>query len=178
MTTVPSLPEPGPQSAQDRNDISIRYIIHAREELGKGHRLQAGEKAWGAMAQQLKIIGEARGWQHKSHQQLEAIGRQLVEEYESVKLSNALSDAYHKGHENFYENLTHDDEVEDLIEVVEEMLPYLASLHFARPQPVTIDSNGKLRRLKLLTGNSELQRGDTSPVGFSLRHQPDSSAGR
>ena len=105
MTTVPPLPEPGPQSADDRRAIARRFVLEAREELEWGSRLQAGEKAWGAIAHNLKAIAEWRGWNHGSHQQVENIGRQIVAEYQDSPTSaRRSSDAYHKGHENFYEN--------------------------------------------------------------------------
>ena len=47
MTTAPNLPEPGVQSAEDRLSMSRRFQVHAREELDKGNRLQAGNKAYG-----------------------------------------------------------------------------------------------------------------------------------
>ena len=75
MTTVPPLPEPGFQSPDDRRNIARRFLLEAREELERGSRLQAGEKAWGAVAQNLKVIGELRGWSHQTHQQVENIGR-------------------------------------------------------------------------------------------------------
>ena len=177
MPTVPPLPEPGVQSPADRRVISQRFIIHAREDLEGDNRLQAGEKAWGAVAQYLKIIGEQRGWYHKSHRQLDSIGRHLVAEYDQAQLAVALSDAYHKGHENFYDNQRSFEEIEETIEEVEEALPLLESLQYAAPLPFTINSNRQLRRLIELTGNKELAVGDTSSVGFSLRHHPAGSAG-
>ena len=39
---------PGVQSTEDRRQISRRLIIHAREELAAGNRLQAGEKSVGS----------------------------------------------------------------------------------------------------------------------------------
>ena len=45
----------------------------------------------------------------------------------------------------------------------------LESLASEEPRPFTIESNSQLRRLRVLTGNDELQVGDESEVGFSLR---------
>ena len=74
MLTAPDLPEPGEQSLDDRRQISRRFIIHAREELEKGHRLQAGEKAWGAVVHPLKAIAEQRGWRRQSHRDIHNVG--------------------------------------------------------------------------------------------------------
>ena len=172
MTTEPALPEPGVQSPEDRRAISRLFIRHAKDELGQGHRLQAGEKAWGAIAQHLKIIGEQRGWNHVSQRQLESIGRHIVAEYGQPQLGNAISDAYHKGHRNFYENQTTLSELQETVEQVEEVLPLLDSLDFAAPMPFAITSGSEARRLREVTGNGALKPGDTSEVGFSLRHKP------
>ena len=176
MTTVPPLPEPGVQSPEDRRAMSRIFIHEARDELDLGHRLQAGEKAWAAVAQHLKIIGEQRGWRHESHRQLESIGRLIVAEYNEPDLGNAISDAYHKGHENFYENQRSVPVLREVLEVVEEMMPVLESLDFEAPRPITITSNSQLRRLREVTGRADLRVGDTSSVGFSLRH-PESPNG-
>ena len=127
MATEPVLPEPGLQTTGDRRAMNRMFIHHAREELNRGRRLQAGEKAWAAVAQHLKIIGEQRGWRHVSHRQLECIGRLIVAEYNEPELGNALSDAY-KGHQNFYENQRSMREIGEAVEAVEEMMPLLESL--------------------------------------------------
>ena len=169
METIPPLPEPGNQSPEDRRAISRRFIMQARKELEEGHRLQAGEKAWAAAAQHLKIVGEQRGWGHESHRQLENIGRQIVTEFGEAELANALAQAY-KGHQNLYENQRSMTEIQEVVEAVEEVMPLLESLSRRAPLPFVIASNQQLRRLAELTGNRNLQLGDASPVGFSLRH--------
>jgi hypothetical protein len=155
--------------------MSRRFILQARDEIEQGHRLQAGEKAWAAAAQHLKIIGERRGWDHDSHRQLENIGRQIVTEFEEPELANALAQAY-KGHQNLYENQRSLREIGEIVEAVEEVMPLLESLDLQDPRPFVITSNQQLRRLVQLTGNRDLRIGDTSPVGFSLRH-PESPNG-
>ncbi len=177
MTTIPPLPEPGLQSLEDRRAIGRWFIQQAREELDKGHRLQAGEKAWGAVAHNLKAVGELRGWRHDSHRHLENIGRQIVAECRDTELGNAISDANHIGHFNFYENQRSPEALRELIQMVEEALPSLEALQDEPPRSFTITSNQQRRRLAELTGNGGLRVGDTSPVGFSLRHQPSGSEG-
>ncbi len=46
---------------------SERLIRHAEEQLVSGDRLQASEKAWGAVAHHLKGIAEQRGWSYRTH---------------------------------------------------------------------------------------------------------------
>jgi hypothetical protein len=159
--------------------MSRRFILQARDELKDGNRLQAGEKAWGAVAQHLKIIGEDRGWKHTTHRQLESIGRQIraeYPEYVTQRFADSLWDAY-RGHENFYENQLDVGEVEDAVEGAEMALPVLESLENLPPRYFQITSNSERRRLAELTGNRELQIGDESLVGFSLHHSPDSTNG-
>ena len=173
MADLPPLPEPGFQSADDRRAIGRRFIMQAREHLNQGDRLQAGEKAWGAVAHNLKAIGEQRGWHHGSHQQIENIGRQIVVEFDNAELGNFIAETFQNGHRNFYENYRTIEEMRITIEAAEEALPMLEALQRANPQPFTISSNTQRRRLMALTGNGELQIGDSSQVGFSLKHTPN-----
>ena len=170
MADLPPLPEPGFQSPDDRRAIGRRFIMQAREYLNQGDRLQAGEKAWGAVAHNLKAIGEQRGWHHGSHQQIENIGRQIVVEFDNAELGNFIAETFQNGHRNFYENYRTIEEMRITIEAAEEALPMLEALQRGNPQPFTISSNAQRRRLMALTGNGGLQIGDSSPVGFSLKH--------
>ena len=171
MVDAPDLPMPGAQSTEDRRQISRRLIIHAREELAAGNRLQAGEKAWGAVVQPLKAIAEQRGWPHESHREVREVASQVVFEYDiDQDQVEALSDAYRVGHENFYENQRSVEALAAMIERVEDLVPTLIELTTMPPRPFTITSNVQLRRLRRLTGDDDLQIGDTSSVGFSLNH--------
>lgn len=172
MATIPPLPDPSPEhSPESRRALSQWLMAAANAEMAAGNRIQAGEKAWNAVVQYYKLIGGSRGWLHNSSRQLESIGRHLLAEfpeYASPEVINGLSDAYHKGHENFYENVLWDDEVLDVIEGVALALPVLDTIASAPPRPFRIESNSQLRRLRMVTGNPNLQVGDESPSGFSL----------
>ena len=171
MTVVPDLPPPGVQSTSDRLQISSSLLVHAREELANGHRLQAGEKAWGAVVQPIKAIAEQRGWPHQSHRDVMEVARQVALEYGfDHDQSEALTNAYRVGHENFYENQYNVETLTSMIERVEDLAPYLHQLTATPPRPFTITSNVQLRRLRRLTGNDALEIGDTSSVGYSLSH--------
>lgn len=171
MSTL--LPEPEPSqehTPESRRALSRWLMAAANAELEAGHRIQAGEKAWNAVVQYYKLIAADRGWRHDSTRQLESLGRHLMSEFPehaAAEVINGLSDAYHKGHENFYENVLYDDEVLDVIEGVETALPVLEAISTAPPRPFRIESRSQLRRLKLLAGNEALKVGDESPVGFS-----------
>ncbi len=179
---IPPLPEPAPEgqehSAEDRLTMSRRFIIQAGREIESGNRLQAGEKAWGAVVQLLKMVGEQRDWKHGSNRQIESIGRQIRAEYpdlDSTALGNALHDAYSIGHANFYENRWGDETIKGVVEDVAEALPSLERLANSAcdtPRFFAISSTSALRRLKEVTGNPNLIIGDESPVGFSNRHSP------
>ena len=171
MTTAPDLPAPGNQSTEDRLQITRRMIIHAREELKSGSRLQAGEKAWGAVVHPMKAIAEQRGWRHGTHQDVRAVISQIVQEYDfRGDQIEPLSEAYRVGHHNFYENYYDVEELAEMIDRVEDVVPVLIDLTALPPRPFTITSNVQLRRLRRLTGNDDLAIGDTSDVGFSLKH--------
>ena len=171
MTIAPDLPPPGVQSTEDRLQISSRLLVHAREELAHGSRLQAGEKAWGAVVQPFKVIAEQRGWRHKSHQDVYDVSSQIaLESGFDHDQSLALSDAYRVGHQNFYENYHSVEDLADMIDRVEGLMPHLIQLTTTPPRPFTITSNTQLRRLRRLTGDDSLEIGDSSPVGFSKNH--------
>ena len=53
-----------------------------------------------------------------------------------------------------------------MIDGVERVVEALIDLTTMAPRSFTITSNTQLRRLRCLTGNDDLQMGDTSAVGF------------
>ena len=59
---------------------SRRLIAHAEIELAKGDRLQASEKAWGAVARRLKSIADRRGWRYETRSQVFGIVKRLADE--------------------------------------------------------------------------------------------------
>ena len=173
MTTLPELPEPGVQSTEDRCQISQRLLVQAREELVAGSRLQAEEKAWGAVVQPMKAIAEQRDWPHKSHRDVREVAQQVALEYGfDGDQYDALYEAYWVGHENFYENYHHVEDLAAMIDKVEELVPYLNELTAAPPRPFTITSSRQLRRLRRLAGDESLKIGDSSPTGFSRKPLP------
>ena len=137
MVAAPDLPVHGAQSVADRLQISRIMIIQARQELIDGSRLQAGEKAWGAVVQPVKAIAQQRGWKHESHQDIHSVMSQIALEYgfdgEQIW---ALSLAYFVGHENFYENFRSPEELSEMMDRVEEMLPGLIDVTTMPPRTV------------------------------------------
>ena len=78
-----------------------RLIAQAEEELAREDRLQASEKAWGAVAHQLKAIAELRGWEYEDHSDTYDIIRRLVAETGDTEM-RLLFSAAAALHRNFY----------------------------------------------------------------------------
>ena len=167
---------PGASSPEDRMVIIRRFIRQAREELERDDRLQASEKTWGAMAHALKAIAQIRGWRHRSHNCVLDVGRQIGMEYNFPDIIIATEYA-NSLHQNFYENNDNAEVIERTINLIEDILLDLEAIQSASPRPFTISRNDHRDRLRQLTGNRSLQIGDSSPVGFSLRHTPGPDIG-
>ena len=167
QTRVPRR-QPLQDELADRSVLRKWYIENAKEEMERGDRLQASEKAWGALAQQLKAIGAARGWFHASHQHVREIGRQIGREFNDPN----IVDLTHVGlelHVNFYENNVSPSRVATSISAIESVLDDLEALRNAPPRPYTVNSREDARRIQLLTGQP-VEVGDSSPTGFVLRN--------
>ncbi|MCY4436774.1 MAG: PaREP1 family protein [Chloroflexi bacterium] len=107
--------------------ISRQFLRQAEEELAKGDRLQASEKAWGAAAHAVKAVAQHRGWQHDGHRFLfEAIDKIYCETGDSEVL--VLFSASNSLHMNFYENWQTDNQVQDGIKRVKVLLEKLEPL--------------------------------------------------
>ena len=105
------------------------FLAQAEDELAQGDLYQASEKGWGAAAQIVKALADARGWDHETHRHLFEVVRQMVDESDDNTLSALFSEA-NLLHVNFYEgglsarqvayHLTHVvefvDRVEELVE--------------------------------------------------------------
>ena len=152
----------------DRSVLSRWFMESAKAEMEKGDRLQASEKTWGALAQQLKAIGASRGWFHASHAHVREIGIQIGYEYNSPN----IIDFTYQGlelHVNFYENNVSPSRVAAIISSIENLLDELETLRTAPPRPYTVNSREDARRIQLLTGQP-VNIGDSSPTGFVIRN--------
>ncbi len=56
------------------------FLARAQAYLADGDLLQASEKDWGAAAQMVKAVAEARGWEHRDLRELYRAISELVEE--------------------------------------------------------------------------------------------------
>ena len=109
----------------ESHDIhSERLMRHAEEKLAEGDRLQASEKAWGAVAHRLKSIAERRGWEYNTHAQVYRIIKRLAAELDNRQISVLFSAA--KGfHQNYYIDAMPIEELNDEMENVRELLRLL-----------------------------------------------------
>ena len=126
-----------------RRDAAIRkHLPKAREYwskwpayLAEGDLCQAGEKAWGTVAQLTKAVAIHRGWHHTSHDSLREIIRQIASESpdgdEAILLGLVAAEALHG---NFYELLLNHRETEVLLQ---RLGPLLAVLWLQLPNDYT-----------------------------------------
>ena len=135
------------QSARRRDAAIRKHLPQAKvywskwpAYLAAGDLCQAGEKAWGTVAQLTKAVAVHRGWQHGSHDSLRAIIRQIADESsasessdrgESIRLGLVAAEALHG---NFYELLLDRQETELLLR---QLNPLLAALWSEIPPEYT-----------------------------------------
>ena len=103
---------------------SQRLMKHAEEQLASGDRLQASEKAWGAVAHQLKAIAEQRGWRYETHSQVYGIVERLASEQGNGQLKKLFPVAVGL-HQNFYADVIPLRQLKYEIGVAKELLDML-----------------------------------------------------
>lgn len=114
-------------------DNSRRFIAEAHYELEKkGDRLQASEKASGAVAQAVKAIGYDREWRHNSHHLRREIVDLLAAEYGRPEF-RALQNTADRLHDNFYEGRLHNYQVAADLADVDAWLPPLLAVRDLAP---------------------------------------------
>ena len=104
------------------------FVEKAGACLSDGDLLQASEKGWGAAAQAVKAVAEARGWSHNGHRQLYTTIDRLANETDDRRLRILFRSA-DSLHQNFYEGWMSRDSVEDGLRDVEELVDKLHALH-------------------------------------------------
>lgn len=82
---------------------AVALLEQARTELAAGDARQASEKGWGAAAQAVKSVADARGWQHRNHAALFRAVSRLATETEDDDIHRWFHTASSL-HINFYEN--------------------------------------------------------------------------
>ncbi|MDE0642756.1 MAG: PaREP1 family protein [bacterium] len=97
------------------------FLIKARRHLAEGDLLQASEKGWGAAAQMVKSVAEARGWPHDAHHHLWGTINRLAKETGDTDI-RALFTLASALHTNFYEDWMPVEHVADNLGHVENLL--------------------------------------------------------
>ena len=96
---------------------ATHLMSQALVELEQGDTRQASEKGWGAAAQAVKAVAEARGWEHRTHAALFNAVSRLARETGNVELDRLFGIASAL-HGNFYENWLTENQVRALLEDV------------------------------------------------------------
>lgn len=109
-------------------DLSRRLIAQANYELHTmGDRVQASDKASGAVAHAVKAIGEDRNWRHGSHNLRRDIAGLLADEYNQPELRylQAIADQLH---DNYFEDGLNELLLERLVSDVSRIIEVLWDL--------------------------------------------------
>ena len=111
--------------ANRHTDLSRRLMEQANYELHTmGDRVQASDKASGAVAQAVKAIAEDRNWRHRSHNLRRDIVGLLAEEFQQPQMLylQAIADQLH---DNYYEDWLGEALVTNLLAEVDSLVPLL-----------------------------------------------------
>ncbi len=106
-------------------DLSRRLLEQANYELHTlGDRVQASDKASGAVAQAVKAIAEDRSWRHRSHNLRRDIVGLLADEFQQpqIRYLQAIADQLH---DNYYEDWLGEALVANLLDDVNSLIPFL-----------------------------------------------------
>ena len=112
-------------NANRHTDLSRRLVEQANYELHTmGDRVQASDKASGAVAQAVKAIAEDRNWRHRSHNLRRDIIGLLSEEFQQPQMRylQAIADQLH---DNYYEDWLAEALVTGLLADVNSLIPLL-----------------------------------------------------
>ena len=165
---TPTLPPPGASGPEDHDNISRWFLHHAKIELEEGHRLQASEKAWAAVAHTLKALAQERGWNHASHAHLRAIGSHIanLSPYGQVRAGwNTHFANLNGSHENFYENQLYEESVAAAIVSAEAFMGLVNRVRAAPVRPFTVRNESDQYRLALLLGTPRDTAVGDYPIG-------------
>ena len=127
-------------------------ILQANYELDYlGDRVQASEKAAGAVAHAIKSIGEDRQWRHGSHNLRREIINLVADEFQRPDLKY-LQRAADDLHANFYEDLLFEFRLRELLSEVTDLLEYLLEVRERGTNPEFIptpDQQQSIDRLRI-----------------------------
>ncbi|MDE2842299.1 MAG: hypothetical protein OXN21_02840 [Chloroflexota bacterium] len=143
------------ETANRHSDLSRRLIQQANYELDqKGDRVQACEKASGAVAQAVKAIAEDREWRHGSHNLRRTIVNLIAVEYNRPDLPafHAIADVLH---ENFFEDRLHDWEIRPHLDQISGLLSQLWEIRERGPNPSFVPDSQQQQTIERLQLSNE-----------------------
>ena len=124
-----------PPGAEHHLKTSRRLIRQAGYELDKrGDRVQACDKASGAVAHGVKALAEQRYWRHDSHNRRRNIVHLLSAEYGLPDLG-VMQDTADQLHDNFYEDWMYEPVVRERLVRVTGLLAAFTELLERAPNP-------------------------------------------
>ena len=129
-----------PPGVEHHYKTSRRLIRQARYELDqRGDRVQACDKASGAVAHAVKAVAERRYWRHNSHNRRRNIVDLLAAEYDlpDLPVMQAFADQLRK---NICEDWMFEGEVRDRLEWVSGLLETFIGLLEREPNPDFVPS--------------------------------------
>lgn len=109
------------------NETATEFLSRAHAYLAAADLLQASEKGWGAAAQAVKAVAEARGWNHNGHRQLHQAIDRLVSETGLGELRGGFN-AANTLHANFYDGFLSAQAISEDLQQVERFVEQLRPL--------------------------------------------------
>ena len=103
-------------------EIVSSSLEYARAELRRGDLLQASEKAWGAVAHDVKSIAKEHGWNADSHSDVNRSARRLIQLTDDPEGNGRRLRSVNALHANFYEDFFTEDDVREGIEDAQQLV--------------------------------------------------------
>ncbi len=142
-------------AVEHHRKTSRRLIRQAGYELEKrGDRVQACDKASGAVAHGVKAVAESRYWRSDSHNHRRRIVNLLAVEYALPDLP-AMQNAADHLHNNYYEDLMYEWEVQDRLAFLADQLATFMALLAREPNPDFVPDSQQERMLTRLRLTAE-----------------------
>ena len=97
MATIPKRKRIETHETRDRQLIKL-----AEEQLAKGNKYEASEKAWEAVAHQIVAIADKRGWKYDTHDQFFDTVAKITRETDDPEWTDILFSTAHALRQNYH----------------------------------------------------------------------------